>query len=217
MQFLQLALCRPLGRRHATPGCLWLARCILPFALAFAHVPTEEATRAAPATRPASQPTTRGSPSPVVAAANRHRLGELSRLLDSGVDVNGRGTHGETALYAASRSGYVDAINLLLRYHADPNLAASCGETPLMVAETEEVAEILVAHNAAVDAKDNRNGWTPLFFAIDGGRMGVVRSLLKRGVSVNYVDKNGDTPIGLSRKNGESEIVELLRTHGAKE
>jgi len=56
-----------------------------------------------------------------------------------------------------------------------------------------------------------------LHWAVRSGNISIVNLLITKGVDVNAKDKRGRTPLQLAEQNGYTEIVELLRKHGAKE
>ncbi|RKO92214.1 ankyrin repeat-containing domain protein [Blyttiomyces helicus] len=66
-------------------------------------------------------------------------------LRADGADANQKDQNGYTALHAAASYSHVDLIRLLIStYKADPNIVDADGDAPLHVAETREVAELLV-------------------------------------------------------------------------
>ena len=79
----------------------------------------------------------------------------------------------------------------------------------------KDVVEALITKGADVNAKDNWN-WTPLHSAIFQDKA-MVELLIARGASVNARDGGGSTPLWYAQREGHTEIVELLRKHGAKE
>jgi len=58
---------------------------------------------------------------------------------------------------------------------------------------------------------------TALMEASDQGHLESVKFLLQKGASVHFKNKNGWTALKLAGKEGHTEIVELLKAHGAKE
>ncbi|XP_014233513.2 ankyrin-3-like [Trichogramma pretiosum] len=99
-----------------------------------------------------------------------------------------------------------NAVELLLRRGADPNLASKeLGVTPLHFICTDDLAEMLFEicdekHQIVkVDARDYE-GWTPLHEAIANDNINLVEILLRRGARPNIVDKQGSTPLHYSCK-----------------
>ena len=73
-----------------------------------------------------------------------------------GVNLNGTGIAGHTALIAAAREGYVQIVEFLLEEGADPNQANDFGVTPLGTAVKhghKEVVKLLAAYNVCFNQK----------------------------------------------------------------
>ena len=77
----------------------------------------------------------------------------------------------------------------------------------------KDMTELLLMKQAEINAADN-TGRTPLFCAVSKGHIDVADLLLSRGADVN-ARPNGETPLDLAAMNGNSDLVELLRQHGA--
>jgi len=87
------------------------------------------------------------------------------------------------------------------------------GFTPLHYAAWnghKEVAELLIAKGADVNAKVAIWGRTPLHFAAWNGHKEVAELLIENGAEVNAKDNYGRTPLDLA----SGATAELLRTHG---
>jgi len=124
---------------------------------------------------------------------------EVKRLIEEeGEDVNAGtpfGTlreetpgiiRGVTPLFAASQTGSLEIVRLLLQHHADVNQANSGGATPLLKASHRgnlAVVKELVTNGADVD-KSNNKGVTPLFIASREGHLGVMFHLLINGAVI---------------------------------
>ncbi len=72
-------------------------------------------------------------------AEEERRTLELARIIvDLGVDVNAIGRRGDTALHDAVRKDFVSVVEFLAVSGADVNVANERGQTPLVLAETEQ-------------------------------------------------------------------------------
>jgi ankyrin repeat protein len=74
-----------------------------------------------------------------------------------------------------------------------------------------EIAELLIARGADVNATTNTNK-TPLFFASREGHTRMVAFLLSHGADPLITTAEGFTPLGVAGEKGHEQIVELLTT-----
>lgn len=139
---------------------------------------------------------------------------------------------GNTALHAASRSGSVDVVRLLLEKGADSNKTNHRGSTALHIAcflasngkeggtmPTDpylNIAAILLCDNALdVDTKDV-NGYTALHIAAQRGCNDMVRLLIDSGASLTaktYIDskgRGGRTPAGMAKFGGQETTMSII-------
>jgi hypothetical protein len=121
----------------------------------------------------------------LIEAAQSGDLGSLERLLGDGVDPNGTGPTGETALLVAARRSRAHAgtIRNLLFAGANPN---------------------------AVEPAEGR---TALHLAIMQGNAETTRDLLEHGADLGIKDKSGHTPLELARQSDEPRVVEVIETY----
>ncbi len=66
-----------------------------------------------------------------------------------------------------------------------------------------------------IDAKDN-NGWTALHYAVQQGRVEMVKLLLDKGASIDDEGRNGWTDLQFAVFKGYIEIISILLDKGAK-
>jgi ankyrin repeat protein len=75
-------------------------------------------------------------------------------LIEQKANVNARATKvhpGITALHCAAAQGYPEVVKLLLAHKADASLTDENGQTPLMMAQEEQIAAVIeVFHQAGV-------------------------------------------------------------------
>src|ERR1019366_4309153 len=87
------------------------------------------------------------------------------------------------------------------------------GNTPLHCAAAfdlhKDVAELLLAHKAEINAK-NKEGETSLHLAALAGRKDVSQLLLESGADVNAKSKDDLTPLHLAATKGQTEVIMLL-------
>ena len=142
------------------------------------------------------------SPSPqqvtaLLAGARDGEVGDLSRLLASGVPANVRDANGFTPLMLAVVSGHLPAARALLDGGALVNARNRGGITPIMLAvinERPDVLTLLLERGADVNAQSG-TGWTALTFAAWKGDADLVRLLLGQGANPTALDKQRWTPL----------------------
>ena len=94
-------------------------------------------------------------------------------------------------------SSDVEAMRILVKGGADPNLATDAGVTPLMVA-----AGIGWSGNFTQNAPDS---W-----------MDAVQYCIELGADVNAIDRKGFTALHGAASRGDNEMVQYLVDHGAR-
>ena len=147
-----------------------------------------------------------------------HDTAKAKLLLSKGADLNARQAEGRTALHLASMLGNGEAtLRLLLDAGANPGIAASNGQTPLMAAARRgdvTAMALLVGKGADVNAKSGA-GETALTTAAANGDPRAVAFLLERGADVNARSKRNETALGNAGTAGVEETVRLLLERGA--
>ena len=121
---------------------------------------------------------------------------------------------------AAMRGSVPDVAQILKRDPSAINTQDDEGMTPLAGAVAREqfgVVTYLLDHGADPDIPD-KHGLTPLEQACgqgQGNALVLVQVLLGAGANPNAADGNGDTPLHKAAYNANSDVIELLLTHGA--
>lgn len=139
----------------------------------------------------------------------------VALLLAKGADINAKNNEGKTALHMAAERLNKSMSELLIAKGADVNAKDNEGKTSLHLGiYNKDVVKLLLAKGADVNAKDNE-GQTPLHLGLHN--KDVVKLLLAKGVDVNAKDNRGKTPLRLAVKDKPKDVVELLKSHGAKQ
>lgn len=136
-----------------------------------------------------SQPVAAPPPSvrSLLTAARRGDVGELSRSIAAGIDLDGRDPRfRQTALIRAAMFAQPEALRLLLEAGADPSLtAAPEGLAAMHWAVThsrDDLVGLLLRAGVSADATDAL-GRTPLDHALAAGSVDATRALLAAGAA----------------------------------
>ncbi|XP_014226784.2 ankyrin-3-like [Trichogramma pretiosum] len=149
------------------------------------------------------------------------RFFEINDELNQLVEVDAKNEEGSTPLHLALSRGCKKLNELLLKRHADPNLANAEGHTPLHVIcqrEDDDVDLVKMLFEMGdkfnkpikVDARD-KSDCTPLHLALNRGHEQIAEWLLRRGADINLANAKGSTPLHLISA-GKMDCADLLKT-----
>ncbi|XP_077432596.1 inversin isoform X3 [Vanacampus margaritifer] len=128
------------------------------------------------------------------------------------VDINMADKYGGTALHAASLSGHVSSVKLLLEQGAMVDSLDVMKHTPLFRAcemGHRDVILTLIKGAARVDLVDV-DGHTALHWAALGGNAEVCQILMENGISPNVQDQAGRTPLQCAAYGGYITCMAVL-------
>ena len=138
------------------------------------------------------------------------------------------GSDGKTELIRAVEKGSIADVRRLWAEGANMNFAVEGGLTPLMVAASRnlpEIVEFLLNRGANANATlkgKGTDGTSVLMYAITAAGLGnmqmqeVLALLVKGGADVNAVDHRGNTALMWAASFGRDDIIEFLVSCGAK-
>ncbi len=140
---------------------------------------------------------------------------KLRDLLRKGMDPNRKSPNQQTPLTLAARENSWKAFDVLLASpKIDVNLPNAYNETPLMY--TALVGDLpRTQHILSKGAKVNQPGWSALHYAAIKGHTKIVSLLISKGASVNEHSLDGDTPLILAVRSGDTDTVQALIKAGA--
>jgi uncharacterized protein len=162
--------------------------------------------------------------SPFAVAAPLHdaaRGGDLDKvraLIDEGAAIDAQSERGETPLILAVLEGHAAVAELLITNGADVMARNERGLTPLHAAAysgSAEMAQLLLDHGAALEDRTNVSGGTPLIVAAEENHVAVAELLIARGADLSIPDRDGFTPLTQAWAKNRTEMVRLLKRHGA--
>ncbi len=167
-----------------------------------------------------------GDGSPLIAAATRGDVALINLMISLGANVNGYVRNDATPLVAAIRHGNSKSVAALLEAGADAKAAAPGDGNPLIAAATRgdvPLMTTLIARGAEIDGNVPGDE-TPLINAAQNNRLEAARYLIERGADVNLAVESRlrddrivtRSPLSEALRNGHEEMVQLLKSHGAK-
>lgn len=140
--------------------------------------------------------------------------------LDSrGPLVDGKGDYSYTPLAAASSSGHVSTVKLLLSHGANVNnqgrISLSRALHDAAYGCHREIVRLLIGAGADVNALDERDE-TMLYTACSNGWIQRAELLIDSGAHVNAIPESSRTPLKAASCGGHDSVVRLLIQKGAK-
>jgi len=148
-------------------------------------------------------------------AALNGQSGQVSALLEAGIDANMKDREGRTPLMYASFNGHTEVIKGLVKRGADINLQDIYGRSALMMASSGPypvAVKLLLDHGADPNLVDTEEHFTALMYAAAEGQPDVVKLLLANGADSELKDVDGDNALTFAANNGHVSVVSLLKS-----
>jgi ankyrin repeat protein len=157
-----------------------------------------------------------GGFTPFLQAAKNGDCKMMELLRSKGAATGGSDWSTCTALHFAARKGNIDAVEFVITKCGGKVLARDRnGATPLHMAGSKEVAELLVNnYQIPVSITDN-NGITPLLHAVYTCQNELARFLIEKGADVNEKNQEGETPLLIAAHFDNTPLVRYLLSKGA--
>ncbi|MEG4107510.1 ankyrin repeat domain-containing protein [Microcoleus sp. S13_C5] len=118
------------------------------------------------------------------------------------------------AVVEAARQGDTKTVRHYLDLGISANSRVKNDENLLHLAGSKEVAELLIAKGADVNAKDSY-GHTPLHVATASDRIKVAQTLIAKGADVNAKGTDGYTPLHFAAMLDRIKVAQMLIANGA--
>jgi ankyrin repeat protein len=119
----------------------------------------------------------------------------------------------------AAMTGHPNVVGLFLTAGMDPDTTDDSGKTALIWAARNghaDTVKVLLDNNADANMID-KEGKTALIWAAAGDNIACVQALLAKGANVNVKALDGSTASSLAKQKGNTELVKLFETAGARE
>ncbi|CDF80787.1 ankyrin [Formosa agariphila KMM 3901] len=150
-------------------------------------------------------------------AVKSNNLVEASRLLEHGIDVNGKNALGYTPLMLSAGLGNYQMCDLLLSAGADVHILDNrMGATALHKSAQSgvvPVAELLIRHGAFIDMRSPTNGNTPLIDASWYRNAAMVKYLLEAGANYTIEARGTLTAQVIAENAGDKHIVKIIEDY----
>ena len=154
---------------------------------------------------------------PLIVAADRCRLDDVTAELDAGASPNLRDDDGWSPLLFVAQRDCVEVVDRLLSAGADPTAVNDARFAPLYLAaqngREQAVSRLLEAGASPLRALPG--GDTPLLVAAFRGHEQVARLLIDAGSPLDVPRDDGFTPLLAAVQEGHADIVALLLSAGA--
>jgi ankyrin repeat protein len=151
---------------------------------------------------------------PVMVAAQNGRADVVKALLAAGADAAAADRRGRTLLFHAIRGGCEDVAKEMIASGADVRATTEDAKSLLHEAAGDgrlEVVRALLLAKVAVDAKEDREGATPLMLAAAEGHTEVVQELVKAKADLAATNNAGKTAYDIATDAGHEEAAALLK------
>ncbi|MDE5775983.1 MAG: ankyrin repeat domain-containing protein [Treponemataceae bacterium] len=153
-------------------------------------------------------------------AVSYHETATVQSLIESGINVNAKDHHGNTALIYAVWD--IDMLKILIQAGANVNAKNRDSSTALMSAAAENATDtvsFLINAGADVNAKDEYHK-TALMWAAEKNATDAEKLLIDAGADVNAKDYNGKTALMFAeernaKENDSDGMIQLLKAAGA--
>jgi ankyrin repeat protein len=135
--------------------------------------------------------------------------------------INEVDTEGRTPLSWAAARGDLDAVKTLLRFHADPNVFSSRGQSPLHFTGQNEfsscgaIMDALLLAGAEANAVDHWKRTALIYAACNQNAVAPIKLLVDHGADLDAQDLHERTPLSYAARMSRRETLLYLLDSGA--
>ena len=133
-------------------------------------------------------------------AAERADLATADILIRAGASLSAETRLGQyTPLHLAARNGSAEVLTALIKAGSNVKALTASGSTALHLAAgagSAAAVAALIDGGSDVNARDSVNGQTPLIFAVSGGHVAAMKTLIAKGAAVDLAS----APINISQQ-----------------
>ena len=139
------------------------------------------------------------TPRMLIAAAERNYTDVILSMIQKGVDINLQDINGNSVLSCASENGNNALVKILLSKGADRTQIKPAHHSPFVIP----------------DIKDDYQAPEIFIFGVRYGIIDIVKSMIKRGISIETQDSQGNNAIGAAAAANQCNVTMFLLEHGA--
>jgi ankyrin repeat protein len=151
----------------------------------------------------------------LVERASKTESVDLMQLF-RGSDLESTDDDGRTPLIHAAKAGNVETVRQLIDKKANIMATDKNDWSAVHHAAKGDHADVLpLFQGADLEAKEKKEGWTPLMVAAEAGNTKAVRTLIDMKVNIMTVEAVGFTALQLAASSGHGEVVQLMIDMGA--
>jgi ankyrin repeat protein len=137
-------------------------------------------------------------------------------LLEKGSDPNKRNSSGDTPFHLATAGRLINFTDLIFAFNGDATLKNNKGESPLLMAIRSDLDFFNRFLPDNWVNKPDKDGETPLFYAINDNSLGASELLVKtRKADVEWKNNRGQTPLFIAITGERIPILKMLIKAGA--
>ncbi|KAK3988497.1 hypothetical protein QBC44DRAFT_382245 [Cladorrhinum sp. PSN332] len=158
-------------------------------------------------------------PCPILWAAANNCAEMVAFCLEEGADRPITRDGIRAAFILASCNGYDSVVRQFLSHKVDMNITDpnGYGRTALGTAclhGRKSVVETLIETGKADVNVQDKEGWTPLRLAVQGGHVAIVELLLQANADMTIKGKDGSTPLSIAIQRQNTQMVRLFQDRG---